>query len=270
MNNGHRRSGRDVRALAVPYRQGRRNPLLAVLRWRREILLLAGLLVVQDVLTRLIGSAAAIAAVLGAVALVALVPATRRALLRFGVTLVTEHRLRVGFRLAGTASRVGRPPAVIWSRGHRFGTVATVWLPAGVTIDDIRADRQVIAVACFAETVEVDRHPRHAQLVNVTVLRHRPGATEETRQSFGGATCASSGSASAGAADAGASRYRGESVAGRRAANGSGGFLSGLARTFAPFGDHRQGVQQDVDNIARDFARARGAMESGGGDPRPR
>jgi hypothetical protein len=75
-----------------------------------------------------------------------------------------QHRLRTAFprlRLPG------RPPAILWTRPRGGDIVVSLF--AHETFEHLHRQRTVLAAACSVPEVYVDRHPRYASLVTLTI-----------------------------------------------------------------------------------------------------
>ncbi|MEV4054691.1 hypothetical protein AB0J55_26140 [Amycolatopsis sp. NPDC049688] len=86
-----------------------------------------------------------------------------------------QHRLRAVFpqlRLPG-----GRRPAILWSRPRGGDIVVSLY--GREAFEDLHRHRTVLAAACAVPEVYVDRHPRYASLVTLTISptppKHEPG-----------------------------------------------------------------------------------------------
>jgi hypothetical protein len=150
----------------------RANLAVAAWRWRYELLGIAGMAVIWTALG--IGDATAITA--GLVALLggtASLPAGRRSLSARAWCIVTPHRIRVGCAQAWIHSRDGKIPAVLLTRRQPSGERVYLWCRAGTSAEDLCSARGLVAAACWADDVQVSRHPRYAHLVTVDVIRRR-------------------------------------------------------------------------------------------------
>jgi hypothetical protein len=90
-------------------------------------------------------------------------------------TIVMPHRLRSALVQAGITDRDGRLPWITWARPKGDAVIASVWLRAGTTPDDLRSNTSVISTACGAEGVEVIQRSARQDLVKVVVYRPRWG-----------------------------------------------------------------------------------------------
>lgn len=154
-------------------RRRRFNPALAAYRWRYEIAL-SGLSVGVAQLGATTHWAASLVIIL--VVAVALIwwPALRRWLRGRVWAVLVQHRLRSAFRGAALSTWAGRMPAILWTSPRPAGVRVLVSLPAGLESGDLRALRDVLAAACFASDVLVERHPRHANLVALYIVTRVP------------------------------------------------------------------------------------------------
>lgn len=158
---------------AGPVRRGRFNPVLALYRWRYE-LAVAGLAVSLVQFGAATHPAAAMAIVLVAAVAVVWWPALRTWLHGRMWAVAVQHRLRSAFRGAALSTWAGRMPAIVWTSPRPAGVRVLVSLPAGLEAGDVRALRDVLAAACFASDVLVERHPRYANIVAVYVVTRVP------------------------------------------------------------------------------------------------
>lgn len=154
----------------------RPNPFVVAHRWRYELVVAVGL----AICVRSFGGPLTVS-VAGAIGVAVFAagatwPTVRAVLVQLVQHVVVPHRLRTGFVQAGTVSREGRLPWVTRTRG-RTPNVVTVhlWLPAGITPEDLYAARRVLAAACGAFEVQVQLDsPRRDRCV-VSVVRPRWG-----------------------------------------------------------------------------------------------
>ncbi|WIX84435.1 hypothetical protein [Amycolatopsis sp. DG1A-15b] len=157
----------------------RPNPVLWLYHWRYEILALTllpyGLV---SLITRL-GPVWSLVALVAAFNWLFYWRAARRHLRGRLRAIVVQHRLRSGFAGARICTVDGRRPAILWTRPLDGDVVVRLFCPAGIGFEQIREGREQLAAACFAAEVYVDRHPKYAALVTLTVcttpLEHRPG-----------------------------------------------------------------------------------------------
>jgi hypothetical protein len=154
-------------------RRRRRNPLLAVVRWRYEIGLLA-LVAALVQLGRTTHWAVPWAIALGVCVALAAWPRARREVGIRVRSVVIQHRLRTAFQELALTSWAGRTPAIIWTSPCPEGLRVHVVCPAGVSADDMVAEREALAAACYAADVRVERDPRHATVVVLVVVTRVP------------------------------------------------------------------------------------------------
>lgn len=99
-------------------------------------------------------------------AAVAVVAVLRRRRVRDRLhAIAVQHRLRAAFphlRLPG-----GRHPAILWSRPRGGDIVVSLY--GREAFDHLHRNRSVLAAACGVPEVYVDRHPRYASLVTLTI-----------------------------------------------------------------------------------------------------
>jgi hypothetical protein len=85
--------------------------------------------------------------------------------------VVTPHRIRKGCASAWVQTRDGNLPVVMSCTPADYGERVRLWLPAGLTADDLFLAREVLAVACWAAEVRVLRNAAHAHRVTLEVIR---------------------------------------------------------------------------------------------------
>lgn len=85
--------------------------------------------------------------------------------------VITPHRIRKGCANAWVQTRDGNLPIVMSCIPAGYGERVRLWLPAGLTADDLFIAREVLAVACWAAEVRVLRDAGHAHRVTLQVIR---------------------------------------------------------------------------------------------------
>jgi hypothetical protein len=130
--------------------------------WRWEILavtLLPYLVVTFALWAGPLWTSAALAAALGWALL-------RRRQVRTRIQAVRlQHRLRAAFPLLRLPG--GRLPAILWSRPRGGDVVVSLF--GREAFEHLHRNRAVLAAACAVPEVYVDRHPRYASLVTLTI-----------------------------------------------------------------------------------------------------
>jgi hypothetical protein len=111
---------------------------------------------------------------LGALAVLLVIPASRRFLVRRIWCVTTRHRMRSCFVQSRTMTLHGRLPFLLWSRPSPVGERVRVWLPAGLSVKDIDDDAPRLATACWAREVRVTPTRWQAALVVVDIVRRDP------------------------------------------------------------------------------------------------
>ncbi|MEU0790016.1 hypothetical protein ABZ342_08095 [Amycolatopsis sp. NPDC005961] len=76
-----------------------------------------------------------------------------------------QHRLRAAFPLLRLPG--GRLPAILWSRPRGGDVVVSLF--GREAFEHLHRNRMVLAAACAVPEVYVDRHPRYASLVTLTI-----------------------------------------------------------------------------------------------------
>jgi hypothetical protein len=147
----------------------RPNVFLALYRWRYEIgVVIAGVAVFRlgQATHWTVAAAVAVAAVGGVVVW----PAARGFVAARFRCAVTQHRLRTAFQEAGLVTLRGRMPAILWCTPKKAGIRVLVSLCAGLEVADLVRERRVLAAACFASDVYVERHPSYANIIVLFVV----------------------------------------------------------------------------------------------------
>jgi hypothetical protein len=111
---------------------------------------------------------------LGVLAVLLAIPASRRFLVRRMWCVITRHRMRTCFVQSRTMTLDGRMPFLLWSRPSPVGERVRVWIPAGLSVKDIEDDAQRLAAACWAHEVRITPTRHQAALVIVDVIRRDP------------------------------------------------------------------------------------------------
>jgi hypothetical protein len=114
--------------------------------------------------------------VLGATAVgVAAIPATRRYVYRRIWCVITRHRVRACLVQTFTMARAnGRLPFLIWARPSPVGEHVTVWLPAGLAVNDLDRVTPQLAAACWAKECRITAFGWKVMLVDVHIVRRNP------------------------------------------------------------------------------------------------
>ena len=145
------------------------NPLPIPWRWRYEALVGLGVAAGLHGLAAAIGTVAAVGVATAATVGCVVWPPARRFLGGRIRSVVVAHRLRVGMVEASILSWRGRLPMILRASPTPRGVRVVLWCPAGVDVKAFNAGRELLAAACWAADVYVDRHRRWAQLVVVIV-----------------------------------------------------------------------------------------------------
>ncbi|MCR6483400.1 hypothetical protein M8542_11275 [Amycolatopsis sp. OK19-0408] len=130
--------------------------------WRWEIL--AVTLLPYAVVTFALWAGALWAPVLFAAALGVGVLRRRQVVTRLQAIRL-QHRLRAAFPLLRLPG--GRLPVILWSRPRGGDVVVSLY--GREAFEDLHRHRTVLAAACGTPEVYVDRHPKYASLVTLTI-----------------------------------------------------------------------------------------------------
>ena len=111
-------------------------------------------------------------------AVVLAVPPSRRYTLRRCTAVVMRHRMRACFLQTRTWTANGRLPFLMWSRPTPVGVRVRVWLPAGLSVNDLERIIDELGTACWAREARITPVQGQAALVWVDIIRRDPlGAT---------------------------------------------------------------------------------------------
>lgn len=147
-----------------------------LIRWRAEIAFTAGTVVVLvwlDARTNTVGLWLIVG---GTVAVVALVPWSRRFVLARFWCVLDRHRLRSCLRMAKirTMNLDGALPFMLWARPTKTGERVWMWTRAGSSADDLENVLGYIAPACYARSARLHRVRSVSTLVAVELVRRDP------------------------------------------------------------------------------------------------
>src|SRR6478672_10114478 len=101
-------------------------------------------------------------------------PASRRYTLRRATAVVMRHRMRACFLQTRTWTANGRLPFLMWSRPTRVGVRVRVWLPAGLSVNDLERIIDELGAACWAREARITPVRGQAALVVVDIIRRDP------------------------------------------------------------------------------------------------
>jgi hypothetical protein len=163
-------TGDDFRRLLPPPR--RRPGLLAMcVRWRIEIVTV----VAVTAAWQRFGATTLTLGVLMLTSVLIIVPVTRRLALGLLQAVVVPHRVRSGLVQGGVADRSGRLPWIVAARPRGDAVQVTVWLRSGTSVRDLTGAMPIVATACGARGVEVERYSERQDRVMLLVVRPRWG-----------------------------------------------------------------------------------------------
>lgn len=141
-----------------------------LIRARAEIFLLGCLACGGWWLSSLMAAWLLITALCAVLALVLVVPAIRLYLTRRFWCVLTRHRVKACFEQTRTMTHDGRMPWLMWSRPTPVGERIRVWLPAGLSINDLERVTENLAGACYAQTARIERGKR-AFMASILIVR---------------------------------------------------------------------------------------------------
>ena len=113
----------------------------------------------------------AVVIVMVTVAVVAVLPWSRRCVIRRAWCVLSRHRIQKVCYETRMHTRSGRLPLVLRIRPTRVGERALIWCRAGICAEDFEAHAAEIAAACLARQARIEGSKRWAQLVHVDIVR---------------------------------------------------------------------------------------------------
>ena len=161
----------NIETALTPARPG---PIDLAWHWRWEIGAIATLACVTTTIAISLGYTGLIVAAgagLAALGTMMCWPPARVRIIARAWCVITPHRVRKGCASAWIQTRGGNLPIVMSCTPADYGERVRLWLPAGLTANDLFLAREALAVACWAAEVRVLRHAPHAHRVTLEVIR---------------------------------------------------------------------------------------------------
>jgi hypothetical protein len=168
----HRHLLEDLEDLLIPARHATIAGL--AWSWRYELALLTGPPLAMMGLIHILGMALALTSASALVGVFGPWPPRHQLYIAHAWRIITPHRVRAGCAQARIQSRTGRLPTILRTTREPFGERLTIWCPAGTSAGDFRSARTILAAACWAADIRIERNERHAQLLTLDVIRYRP------------------------------------------------------------------------------------------------
>ncbi|GAA5119971.1 hypothetical protein [Haloechinothrix salitolerans] len=144
-----------------------------LIRLRVELLLAASLTLAWLLLSTLMATWAIWTVLIMVTLLIAGIPVFRRYVVRRFWCVLTRHRMKACFEQTRTMTHDGKLPSLLWSRPTPVGERVRVWLPAGLSVNDLERVTENIATACFARSARIERG-RNAHLASILTVRRDP------------------------------------------------------------------------------------------------
>jgi hypothetical protein len=163
-------SDENLRRLLPPPRR-RPGPAAVCVRWRVEI----AVAVVVGVAWHELGGPAVGMFGLALATVLVVDRGARRLALGLVQAVVVPHRVRAGLVQAGVGDRAGRLPWLVAARPRGDAVRVTMWLRAGTSLDDLVRAGPVVATACGALDVGVERYSARQDRAALVVTRPRWG-----------------------------------------------------------------------------------------------
>jgi hypothetical protein len=111
------------------------------------------------------------------IVVIAVVPVSRRFVIRRVWCVFSRHRVRKCFVQSRVMTHEGLLPLFMWTRPTPVGDRLWLWLRPGLSGRDIEAVADRIAAACWASTARVRVSAKRAAIVSVEVIRRDPLAS---------------------------------------------------------------------------------------------
>jgi hypothetical protein len=156
------------------HRPARPWPTTLLFRVRYEVLLALLALAVPAALNQVLPRATTVAVVCVLIGGGFSVPPLRAAVTLLWWHVMTAHQIRRCCGELGIYNRAGRLPMILWTRTRAEGQLVTLWCRTGTSPQDFAQTTSLFRTACWAEAVEVRRHPRGEPLMYLWIGR-RPG-----------------------------------------------------------------------------------------------
>jgi hypothetical protein len=115
--------------------------------------------------------------VVAIVVVIAVVPVSRRFVIRRVWCVFSRHRVRKCFVQSRVMTHEGLLPLFMWTRPTPVGDRLWLWLRPGLSGRDIEAVTDRIAAACWASAARVRVSAKRAAIVSVEVIRRDPLAS---------------------------------------------------------------------------------------------
>ena len=110
----------------------------------------------------------------GGIVVLFAVPPSRRYLINRGWSVTSRHRIYHCLNETRTITPTGKLPYLWWSRPSPVGDSVQVWLPAGLSLNDLDSITEALAAACYAAQARVEVNKRHTHLITITIVRRDP------------------------------------------------------------------------------------------------
>jgi hypothetical protein len=171
--HGRFRRGGYLPDLLAGLRPVRRpNPVVLLWRWRWELMLGVGLPAALVKIGTQFGWAWPLA-VLGVVGgTFTSSPPARQWLIAHVRCIITAHRIRTGCAQAWIQTRYGKLPIILLTTPKPHGERSYIWCPAGISLEDFEAGRDLLRSACWASDVKVMSSSRYSHIVIVDIIRY--------------------------------------------------------------------------------------------------
>jgi hypothetical protein len=170
-----------------PHHSPAARALGAVWRWRVELLCVLALIIAWVVVAYQLPASWptwTVAVILAAIiALIGVVPWSRRLVIRRVWCVFSRHRVRKCFVQSRVMTHEGLLPLFMWTRPTPVGDRLWLWLRPGLSGRDIEAVSDRIAAACWASEARVRVSAKRAAIVSVEVIRRDPLASPGRLQS---------------------------------------------------------------------------------------
>jgi hypothetical protein len=145
-----------------------------MIRLRAEITILAGVVLASGWLSTHVPRWGMYTVLITLMVLILGVSPVRRYLVRRWWCVLSRHRARACFRTTWTMTYDGTLPYLLWSRPTPVGERIRVWLPAGLSVNDIDRVSDKLAAACWARACRIEPDRKRAASLVLHIVRRDP------------------------------------------------------------------------------------------------
>lgn len=167
-----RNRGLMTELLGHPERDLWRKIVGAVIRARAELAIIMTLLTVYVMLVKTTAWSYTTVMIVetSSIVLLIVLPGVRARMW----AVISRHRIWKCMYETRTMTPRGTMPYLLWARPSPVGERIRVWLPAGLSVNDLHQITEPLAAACFASEARVEESRQRTHLVVITIVRRDP------------------------------------------------------------------------------------------------